>query len=103
VTKQYRTPSKYPAVERDISLLVGTATANEAIESTIRATGLPLLRSVELFDIYAGKGVPEGRKSMSYRLTFGSDDRTLEEKDVESMMGSILSQLGVDFGASLRA
>lgn len=100
--KKYRKPSKYPTVERDISLLVGSATTNDAIVSTIRETGRPLLRSVELFDIYAGKGIPEGKKSMSYRLTFGSDDRTLEEKDIETILGTILSRLGVDFGASLR-
>lgn len=63
---------KYPAIVRDVSILVGEALPAGAVRGTIRSSATPALESIAEFDRYQGKGVPEGRVSLSLRLTFRS-------------------------------
>ena len=101
---QYNEPARYPTVTRDLSLLVDRSTRHESLVATITATASNLLREVSLFDIYEGeKGEGENnRTSMSYRLVFGSDERTLVEEEIEKEIAAIVATLGGELGAELR-
>ena len=71
-------------------------------EDVITASAGRLLRSVGLFDIYRGPGVPMGKKSMAFTLELRADDRTLTDTDSEQVMSSVLAALGKELGAVLR-
>ncbi|KUG04924.1 phenylalanyl-trna synthetase beta chain [hydrocarbon metagenome] len=94
--------AKYPAVERDIAILIGQdVKASEAI-AVIKASEPELLQDVIVFDIYTGEQVPEGYKSAAFRLTFQSMERTLKEEDINSLVDAILSSLQEQVQARLR-
>lgn len=100
--RTYVAPSRFPAVQRDISFLVGDAIPAATLEETIRSAAGDLLRDLHLFDLYTGKGIDPGRKSMSYALSFISSERTLEVPDVEVAVRSIVDALVQKHGAELR-
>jgi phenylalanyl-tRNA synthetase beta chain len=102
VAPQYVPPSKYPTVERDISLLVERGVTSGAIEGTIREAGGELLSGVRLFDLYEGKGMEPGTKSVAYTLRFTSPERTLEDTTIDETVRRIVSQLASEHGAKLR-
>ena len=93
---------KYQAATRDIAVVCEEAVTVAELTDCIRAAGNKLLREVKLFDIYRGKGVEEGKKSVAFSLTLRADDRTLTDTDVESVVNPILSKLEADLGAKLR-
>ena len=101
--RKYRAPSKFPAVDRDISVLVEASVQNAEMENTIRTSGGDLLRHVRLFDLYRGDKIEQGKKSVSYALQFASDDRTLEDGIVEDTMKAIVQSLTEKHGAALRS
>ena len=72
------------------------------VEQTITAAAGKLLRSVKLFDIYRGAGVPEGKKSMAFSLELRADDRTLTDADSEAVIGKVLTALKDQLDATLR-
>jgi phenylalanyl-tRNA synthetase beta chain len=84
---------RYPSVSRDISILVAETLAAESVRATIRSAAPPILAQVREFDRYRGKGVPEGKISLSIRLTFRASDRTLTDAEVQSAMDAILTAL----------
>jgi phenylalanyl-tRNA synthetase beta chain len=84
---------RYPSVVRDISILVDARLPAEKVRGTIAGAGGPYLREVREFDRYQGKGIPEGRVSLSLRLTFRSDERTLTDDDVQRAMTGVLAAL----------
>lgn len=100
---QYQAPSKFPVVDRDISIQVDLSVQNAEIEETIHKTGGELLRSVRLFDLYRGDKIENGKKSVSYALQFASDSRTLEDQIVEEKMQAIINGLAAGHGAELRS
>jgi len=102
VPTTYSAPSRFPVVTRDISLLVDMAVAAESLEETIRRAGGELLRDVRLFDLYHGKGIEPGRRSMSYSLSFSSHERTLEVADVDAAVNDVVRALAETNGAVLR-
>ena len=89
----YHKIPKFPAVERDLAILVPDELSNEAVESIISHTGSAHLEKLYLFDLYQGKQVPEGFKSMAYNLSFRAEDRTLTDKEVDSWIKNIVSAL----------
>ena len=93
---------KYPAVTRDLSLLCDEATTIAELQNTITAAGGKLLRRVDLFDIYRGKGVAEGKKSVAFSLVLRADDRTLTDADSEGVVSKVLAALEAKLGAVLR-
>ena len=93
---------KYPAVTRDLSLLCDEATTIAELSDTITAAGGKLLRRVDLFDIYRGKGVAEGKKSVAFSLVLRADDRTLTDADSEGVVSKVLAALESKLGAVLR-
>ena len=84
---------RYPSIARDISIVVDETLPAETVRGTIRAAAPETLVSVREFDRYQGKGVPEGRVSLSLRLTFRSVERTLTDAEVETGMKKILDAL----------
>ena len=93
---------KYPAVTRDLALVCDEAVTVAELENVIAASAGKLLRGVKLFDIYRGKGIPEGKKSVAFSLELRSDDRTLTDADSEGVTSKVLSALAEKLNAVLR-
>ena len=93
---------KYPTVSRDLALVCGEEITVAQAEDVITAAAGKLLRSVKLFDIYRGVGVPEGKKSMAFSLELRADDRTLTDTDSEAVTAKVLQALQEKLGAILR-
>ncbi|MBR2188463.1 MAG: phenylalanine--tRNA ligase subunit beta [Eubacterium sp.] len=93
--------ARYPAVTRDLSMVVPHAVEAASIEDMIRQRGGKILESVALFDLYEGDQVAEGFKSMAYSIVFRSSEKTLEEADITSAMKKILNGLS-GMGIELR-
>ena len=93
---------KYPGVARDLSLVCDEEVTVAQIENVINAAGGKLLRSVRLFDIYRGIGVPEGKKSLAFSLELRADDRTLTDADSEGVISKVLAALKEKLNATLR-
>ena len=94
--------AKFPSVERDLALLVDKTATNAEIIDCIKNSGVKNMESVELFDVYEGIILPEGKKSMAYRIKFTCLDRTLSVEDVEKYVGKILKNLKEKLGAEIR-
>jgi phenylalanyl-tRNA synthetase beta chain len=84
---------RYPSVTRDISILVDDTLAAASVRQTVRESAPPILARVAEFDRYQGKGVPDGKVSISLRLTFRSSDRTLTDSEVQAAMDAVIQSL----------
>ena len=93
---------RFPSVARDISILVDDALRADEVRQTIRQTASATLVRVREFDRYQGKGIPDGKVSLSLRLTFRSPDRTLTDTEVQNAMDEVLSALRSRHGAVQR-
>ena len=93
---------KYPSVTRDLSLLCDEAVTVAQVEDVITSSASKLLRSIRLFDIYRGVGVPDGQKSMAFSLELRADDKTLTDADSEGVITKVLAALSEKIGATLR-
>ncbi len=93
---------KYPATSRDIAMLITAETLVGDIEKVIKQRAGKLLEKVELFDVYQGKQIEEGYKSVAYKLVFRAADRTLTDEEVQKAMKKILNGLEMNLGAKLR-
>lgn len=93
---------RFPAVDLDLALIVDERVNWENIRKLALDVGAPLLRQVRLFDLYRGPGVPPGRKSLAFNLTYQADDRTLTDKEVEHIQARILKRAAAELGAELR-
>ncbi|KJG56626.1 phenylalanine--tRNA ligase [Photobacterium kishitanii] len=94
--------SKFPANRRDIAVVVSEDIAAGDVVAACRENGGELLKAVNLFDVYTGKGVDDGQKSLAIALTLQSTERTLEEADIAAAVESIVNALAEKFDASLR-
>ena len=99
--RRYTGIAKFPAVTRDISMLVPHDIEAAAIEKMLRQRGGRILEDLQLFDLYEGGQVAEGYKSMAYSLTFRSKERTLNDDDINGAMKKILNGLD-SMGIKLR-
>lgn len=93
---------KFPAVTRDIAVVCDEAVTVGALEACIRKGAKGLLKDCKLFDIYRGKGVDEGKKSVAFSLVLRADDRSLTSEEADEDVKSILAALEKDLGAVLR-
>jgi phenylalanyl-tRNA synthetase beta chain len=96
------TPSRHPAIERDLAVIVAADVPAASVEASIRSHGGPLLRAATLFDIYRGRPLGADEKSLAYRLAFQADDRTLVESEVEAAVSAVTDGLASDVGGRLR-
>jgi phenylalanyl-tRNA synthetase beta chain len=85
----------YPSVSRDVSLLVDRKITFEAVREAAFSVRSPILKAVEFVDIFEGKGVPEGFRSLTIRLEYRSDEKTLKDQEVEALHEEILKLLEV--------
>ena len=92
----------FPAVRRDIALVVGKDVPAAAIERTIRSAQPPFLAGVSLFDLYEGKGVEDGKRSLAFQLVFRAEDRTLKDEEVVASMEKVLKAVAEKHGAVQR-
>jgi phenylalanyl-tRNA synthetase beta chain len=97
-----RTPSRHPVVERDLAIVVADERPAGEVEAAIRRHAGPLLASIELFDIYRGRPLPDDRRSLAFRLVFAAADRTLTEDEVDRAVAEITAGLATDVEAHLR-
>jgi phenylalanyl-tRNA synthetase beta chain len=99
--KKYHRIPQYPEVLRDLAIVVSNDISAEMMEGIIRERGDHLSRAY-LFDLYEGKGVPEGKRSLAWSLSFQSSERTLTDEEVDASMAAIVKGLEEEFGARLR-
>ena len=99
---EYQPLPKFPAVTRDIAVLVDKAVTVGAMESSIQAAAKGLLRDVTLFDIYEGAKLPAGKKSVAFNLVLRADDRSLTAQEADDEVNLVLERLKKDFDAMLR-
>ena len=98
----YEEVSKFPAVSRDLSLLIDTKTEFAEIERIARNTEKKLLKSVELFDVYEGKNLPERKKSYAVNFILQDPDKTLNDKTIDAIMNKLINNIKKQLGAELR-
>jgi phenylalanyl-tRNA synthetase beta chain len=99
----FREISPYPAVRQDLAFVVDDAVPSAALLQLMREAGQPELTTAEIFDEYRGGQIAEGRKSLAFRVAFGSPERTLTDEEAAEVRGRIVDALARDFGAELRA
>jgi phenylalanyl-tRNA synthetase beta chain len=100
--RRFRPLPKFPAVYRDLSMVVDEALEVEKVTETIWALQQPFIDGVSLFDVYQGAPIPEGKKGVSYRIRFQAGDRTLTDEEVNRYHEKIIFQLMEIFKAELR-
>ncbi|HEX6940691.1 MAG TPA: phenylalanine--tRNA ligase subunit beta [Longimicrobiales bacterium] len=98
----YRPTPAFPAVERDAALLVPDALPAARVEAVIRGAGGAILEEVYPFDLYRGRGVAAGMRSIAYRMRFRAPDRTLTDREVDEAVGRILRRLEEELGVQRR-
>lgn len=101
VPKYHHLP-KYPAMSRDIAVVVPIEVTDDEIEAVIRDHAGELLQTVRVFDIYTGKQVAEGYKSMAFNLTYQAADRTLTDAEVDVSMKKVIAEVSEQYKAKLR-
>ena len=102
-TELYYAPlPRYPAVMRDISLVCDDALTAGELEKCIRRAGGEYLESVEVFDVYKGANIPEGKKSISFALALRAGDQTLTDDHADEAVAAILGALAREYGAVIR-
>ena len=99
---QFAEICKFPAVSRDLALLIDKDVQFAQIEQVAKATEKKLLKSVELFDVYEGKNLPAGKKSYAVNFILQDDQRTLQDKQIETIMNKLIQNLKAKLNAELR-
>jgi len=94
--------SRFPHVRRDLALLVDEGVSHDDILASVDAAAPAALQSARVFDIYRGKGLPEGKKSVALSLILQDISRTLVESDVDKAVSGIVDGLGRDHDARIR-
>ena len=93
VSYQFSEPMRYPAIYRDVSLLVPKGTPAAAVEAEIRRLAGDFLWDVRLFDVYEGESIPEGHRSLAFSVAYRSAERTLSDEEIEGRHGALRSGL----------
>ena len=99
---RYRALPRFPAVQRDLALLVPAAVSAGDIEAHLEAMRIPLLARIRLFDVYEGGQVGEGRRSLAFNLTYQAPDRTLTDREVNDLHAGIVAGIRERFAAEIR-
>lgn len=99
---KFREISKFPSVRRDLAVVVDEEVSALALQDAIRGACGDKLQELSLFDVYRGKGVENGRKSIAFGLILQETSRTLTDDEVETMASQVMDRLHQNFGATLR-
>jgi len=100
---RYKPPTKFPAVEIDIAVVVDKPVTSHMILEAVKHTGGNLLADVSVFDVYEGDNIPVGKKSLAFHLVFLAHDRTLQDGEVTALREQIVQNLTDKYGALLRS
>jgi phenylalanyl-tRNA synthetase beta chain len=101
--KSFKPLPQFPSSRRDVAMLVPEATTHETVLAAVKSAKAANLETVELFDVFRGKGVPDGQKSLAYAFTYRAADKTLTDADVNAAHAKVLETLKVQLTAELRA
>ncbi len=99
---KYKELSKFPVVKKDIAVLVNKEVPAQELLKTIKNNGGKLLQESKVFDLYDGKGIPEGKKSIAFSVTLGDANKTLTDEEVNKVMEKVIAGLQSKHGAELR-
>ncbi len=102
ISVRYAEIPQYPEVRRDLSLLIDKSVQYADIEKLAFATDKKILKQVSIFDVYEGKGVPEGKKSYAVSFTLQDMEQTLTDKQIDVLMQKLIFRFGKELGAELR-
>lgn len=94
---------RYPAVERDVAIVVDRDFAAQQIIDWFKNSGNALIEYVEVFDQYIDAPIPEGKKSLAYKISYRAEDRTLTDTEINALHQSLVERLGTTFGAERRS
>jgi phenylalanyl-tRNA synthetase beta chain len=100
--KSFKSLPQFPAIRRDVAMLVPEAIAYDDVLQIVKQTKPANLESVELFDVFRGRHVPEGQKSLAYAFTYRATDKTLTDADVNMAHAKIVEMLKQNLGATIR-
>jgi phenylalanyl-tRNA synthetase beta chain len=101
-TIQHKDVSKYPAVNRDLAIIVNKTMPFEAVEKATAAARVNKLTAISLFDIFESEKIGAGKKSMAISFTFLDEEKTMTDKDIDSMMNKIIGAYEKELGAEIR-
>ena len=101
-TNKFTHLAEYPVTDYDISMLFDSATTWEEIDAVIAKKEAGPVKAAGFVDEYRGKQIPAGKKSVTIRLTIGSNEKTLTSDEIEAAAGSVMKQLTKRLGAELR-
>ena len=100
--KSFRPLAAFPPIRRDVAMLVPEAVTHDAVLQAVKQTKPPNLESIELFDVFRGKNVPMGQKSMAYAFTYRSAERTLTDAEVNAAHEKLVAQFKQVLHATIR-
>jgi phenylalanyl-tRNA synthetase beta chain len=100
--KSFRSLPQFPSIRRDVAMLVPEATTHESVLQTVKQTKPANLENVELFDVFRGKNVPEGQKSVAYAFIYRSLEKTLTDTEVNSVHSKVVDALKTQLKAAVR-
>jgi phenylalanyl-tRNA synthetase beta chain len=100
--KTFKTLPPFPAIRRDVAMLVPESTTHDAVLGTVKQSRPQNLETVELFDVFRGKNVPAGQKSMAYAFTYRNAERTLTDAEVNTAQEKLVEQLKQTLQAAIR-
>jgi phenylalanyl-tRNA synthetase beta chain len=100
--KSFKPLPQFPAIRRDIAMVVAETVSHDAVLQTVRQTKPANLETVDLFDVFRGKTIPEGQKSLAYAFTYRSSEKTLTDAEVNAAHGKVVDALKSQLKASVR-
>ena len=100
---KYKEISKFPSIKKDIALVIDKSIQAEDVAKIIKKASGSNLSNIEIFDVYEGIGIEDGKKSIAYSLTFEAVDRTLTDEEINPLLQKIVDMTGKEFGAILRS
>lgn len=100
--KRYKPLPKYPSIKRDVALVVAEEVPAARLEAVIKREGAPLLEEAALFDVYRGKPIPKGSKSLAFNLAYRAADHTLTDREAAQVHDRVVLALKEDCGAQIR-
>ena len=106
ITKEHRTKfkeiSKFPSVKRDLALLIDKSVSYADLHQSVKKLNLNSLKSVQLFDVYEGDKLPQGKKSYAMSFTLQNEEKTLNDKEIDEIMQKLIRNFKENFQAELR-
>lgn len=102
IDKKYQPVAQFPAVKRDVAFVVDSSIEVNTIQKSLKKTGGMLLQSIRVFDVFEGKSLGEGKKSIAFSLTFQSIERTLIEQEVNEAVSAMIAEVERAAGGKLR-